>query len=1130
MDRVLVYSHEDRFLFELAPDDVYELLQSEEINGEHKLTITTTTVLQREQRILTQDATGKWREWVVMTEDIEHASGSYMVGTYMAVWSLQHDLSTVPVSAIIGTITPVSAEQALATALSTTDRWNVGTVTVTTVGGASMYRTLAWSALATIVSVWGGEVDAEISVGQGGVLSRSVSLWSHQGSSEATRRFDYGADLTSIKRRVESEPFACRIIPLGKGEETGDGYGRKITIESVNGGKDYLQNNDVAFYVRRPTSDGYEYPTIYAENGDMETPAELKAWGLSVLEEMTEPKVTYEASVLQLSQAGMDPYGIALGDIVHCVDRKFAADGLRVSGRITRIEANLLDPSDTRVTIGHISKSLAATMRESVEKMDARIDSVASMAMGPTELTDDYMARVIQRLNEEANATGGYFYYVVGQGVRTYDRPVSDPAVGSEATQVVEIRGGNIRIANTRTSSGDWDWKTLLQSGHIASELVTVASLVAGTIGNPSGNYWNLDTGDFILANTAVLGGKTISEMYDALSESVTDLEVQFAQGDSDTEAPTEGWGPLPPTWEAGKYIWQRTKTTTDKSGTTYSRPVMISGRDGADGTSVTILGSYNTLAELQAAHPTGNDGDAYMVAGDLYIWNGAAWQNVGQIQGPQGPAGTSVTVSKVEYGTSNSASSMPSSWSTTAPTSIATGKWLWVKTSYSDGTLAYTKAYSGRNGEQGATGPAGRDGQDGQDGEDGVGIASIQEQYYLSTSNQTQVGGNWSNTQPAYISGNYYWTRSVISWDDGQVTYTDPVLANGINNANSVATAVKVDFDTLNTQAGVFNKLTNNGQLQGLFMQDNQLYLNATYLTAGIINANLIQTGKIQSIDGKVYFDLDNNELVCDKIVSTDDRLLSANITAQIGRITTVKAGNVRTLEGLIVEKGDDANGGIVLIPKTGDEMPVITTASNHLYMNVTTRQGGGNRWTGLAGLMVTEDGYTVLHSQLGGVNTYSESAAINMKSNNYRGKIILHPAQSGSGTTYETDGKIEMIGPVACYLSCSATNFITTSDRSLKEHVEYIGSEADGFIRKLQPALFRFKDGGSDIHAGFYAQDVDDADPYGAFVTETERDGESIKMLDYSGLIAPMVAYCQHLERRIEALERRLEEMGAK
>ena len=67
-----------------------------------------------------------------------------------------------------------------------------------------------------------------------------------------------------------------------------------------------------------------------------------------------------------------------------------------------------------------------------------------------------------------------------------------------------------------------------------------------------------------------------------------------------------------------------------------------LNGSNGADGTSVTILGSYKSLSELQAAHPTGNAGDAYIVDGDLYVWavDDGVWENVGNIQGPAGADG----------------------------------------------------------------------------------------------------------------------------------------------------------------------------------------------------------------------------------------------------------------------------------------------------------------------------------------------------------------------------------------------------------------------------------------------------------------------------------------------------------
>ncbi|MGY5253273.1 hypothetical protein [Sphingobacterium spiritivorum] len=60
-------------------------------------------------------------------------------------------------------------------------------------------------------------------------------------------------------------------------------------------------------------------------------------------------------------------------------------------------------------------------------------------------------------------------------------------------------------------------------------------------------------------------------------------------------------------------------------------------GDKGNDGTSVTILGSLPNESSLP---PAGNRGDAYLIEGFLYVWNGSAWEDVGNIKGPKGDKG----------------------------------------------------------------------------------------------------------------------------------------------------------------------------------------------------------------------------------------------------------------------------------------------------------------------------------------------------------------------------------------------------------------------------------------------------------------------------------------------------------
>ena len=185
-----------------------------------------------------------------------------------------------------------------------------------------------------------------------------------------------------------------------------------------------------------------------------------------------------------------------------------------------------------------------------------------------------------------------------------------------------------------------------------------------------------------------------------------------------------------------------------------------------------------------------------------------------------------------VEYAKNQSSSTAPvSGWSTSSP-QWEEGYYIWQRTKTTDGngTASYSTAVciQGAKGEDGATGAT------------GVGVSAIVEQYYLSTSSSTPTGGSWSTTQPAWVSGKYIWTRSHITWTNNTTTDTDPVLAQAINGANQ---SVKNLDDSLNQQ-GVFNRLTNNGQTQGIYLSNNKLYINADYIGAGTLSANYIKGG----------------------------------------------------------------------------------------------------------------------------------------------------------------------------------------------------------------------------------------------------------------------------------------------
>lgn len=504
--RIMVFDRLDRYLFDIDLGQVRDATYVEAINGEHSVTITTTQTLEKTNRLLMRDGMGIWHEYVVL--GIEEAHDAM---EYYCIWSMQYDLmgtfingpydcGIVPGHASV----PQYPRRALEVSLGDTSRWEIGTITVTSMAAASFYRRSGWEGLKTVLEKWGGELQATITVGQSGVISRAVDLLEHIGTSDATRRFDYGFDLKGIKRTISDDIWPCRIVPLGKSQQTENGgYTRRPDIGSVNNGVLWLQDDSVVEEVRILNPDGeYEYPTKIIENDTYEEPAEVKAWALEHITEYTRPKVTYEASVMQFEQAGLNAHGVALGDNVVAVDRTFKSGALRIDARVTKISGSLLDTSDMTLTIGNIAESITGQfggLSYSLNQLTETVDRSQQW-----QATADYVAALIGRLNDEANATGGWTYITQGAGIRTYSVPVSDPLDGAEAKAavatgngaVVEIKGGTIRIANSLTQAGDWDWKTVFTSGHVAADMITAVNLTAGYIGNADGSgYWDLDTG-----------------------------------------------------------------------------------------------------------------------------------------------------------------------------------------------------------------------------------------------------------------------------------------------------------------------------------------------------------------------------------------------------------------------------------------------------------------------------------------------------------------------------------------------------------------------------------------------------------------------------------------------------------
>lgn len=84
--------------------------------------------------------------------------------------------------------------------------------------------------------------------------------------------------------------------------------------------------------------------------------------------------------------------------------------------------------------------------------------------------------------------------------------------------------------------------------------------------------------------------------------------------------------------------------------------------------------------------------------------------------------------------------------------------------------------------------------GSNGTIGNDGIGITEIQEQYYLSDSQQILIGGTWQTTAPTWVKGKYIWTRTQFTYSDGNTTTTSPICVTGKDGADGLNGGVSVE------------------------------------------------------------------------------------------------------------------------------------------------------------------------------------------------------------------------------------------------------------------------------------------------------------------------------------------------
>ncbi len=847
------------------------------LDGTDELNITCAEDLVKGDRVVWIDLQGVCHEHIVDTIDRVHdddgapATQAVCINSVNETWDDWLDDKR-PSGSVSVALTSILADT----------RWEVGTCDQGGTASRTFYHISVREGIAELLETWGGELETTIVHNGAGIVARRVNIRALRGNQSSAKRFTWTKDLVSVKRSMASDNPKTRVYGYGKGVETeGGGYGRRLTFGDINGGKDYVEDAEATDIWGHPDGKGGVLPAVTSYvNEQCEDAAQLLQETRDYLEQVKEPKVTYTADVIDLYAFGRSWEGVGVGDDVAIIDKGFSEEGVRLHGRVSQIECDLLT-GDATVTFGTLTDTMA-DMWQSVSnalKGNSQQNALYDAAAGTSV---SWLIQLQQALNAQFNSVGTYKVETFELGTIYSNVPIDAltglPLRSTSGMWAVNLNGMGLRLASGLTSEGQWDWKTFLTGGMVTADLINAGTMRAervraGLLTDEEGkNFWDLTTGEFSLSAAATVGGDTVQSIADTAASGAQQAAVKAAEEAdakrleeakkyAESQASSAGTDAKD---QAKKYVDALDEALGQKSIfdrlTNNGETQGVYLKDGKVYINATYMDTGVLDADLlKAGIITDKEGKNFwdLTTGEFSLSTDAS---VGG-----GSAGSNVVGVDVQYGNSSSTSTAPTTWSTNA--SWKQGQYLWMrlKLTLSDGSVEYTSARRVAD-------------------TDGMGVAQVREQYYLSTSSSAQTGGNWYYYQPTWVSGRTYWTRNEITWSDGTKTYTTPVVARALTSGNQSTDDLDEELD----QREVFNRLTNNGQTQGIYLSGGLLYINASYIETGIISDRL----------GRNTWNLNTGALATNYMTATN---IDASGTFECGsasNLLRLVSGEIRGLE----------------------------------------------------------------------------------------------------------------------------------------------------------------------------------------------------------------------------------------
>ena len=176
--------------------------------------------------------------------------------------------------------------------------------------------------------------------------------------------------------------------------------------------------------------------------------------------------------------------------------KKYADDGMLSLEEVLKLYTNTtVEQSEEALkAIDEASKEYLESITDALDKsLDAATEQIDALQRELDKVPSDIRKQIVDMLNGELNTTGGWVYEEPGQGIMVYDKKPPN------ATKCVKIGGGVIGVANSKSSSGNWVFRTAINGDGVNADQIVTGRIVGGN------SYWDLDSGTFMLRDGNIL-------------------------------------------------------------------------------------------------------------------------------------------------------------------------------------------------------------------------------------------------------------------------------------------------------------------------------------------------------------------------------------------------------------------------------------------------------------------------------------------------------------------------------------------------------------------------------------------------------------------------------------------------